>query len=407
MNDLALTTPPAESLRVGGPYRALPALPNIPRARYTDEAFYQAEIKHVFKRSWLQVGHVSEFKEAGSYRALDLPLAPVVVVRGDDGVLRAFLNACRHRGATVVRSEQGCARALTCPYHSWTYDLSGKLIGYPARDSFPGLVKEDHSLQSLRCELWGGFVFINFDPEAKPLVDWIAPIARRFGVQAEAPLRIVSRQSWTVDCNWKMAVEAFRESYHVPTVHPATAAAALEGYETFFEIYPNGGATIFIPYSKEIMKQAFSGVSLRASTLQRLNGMEDAKYNETTLLASLFPNAIIGFQPMGFPLISAWPLSVGSCRLDVVWYGMDWGDAERPAEWDKVVTDFTTLTGEDLSNLSAMQKSVEADPSKGMPISALECLVYQLHAEIDKAIGPENIAPELRVPDALSEYLMS
>ncbi|MEC9357985.1 MAG: aromatic ring-hydroxylating dioxygenase subunit alpha [Pseudomonadota bacterium] len=406
MDDLPLASQPPESLRVGGPYRALPALPEIPRARYTDEAFYQAEIKHVFGRSWLQVGHVSEFEQPGSYRALDLPLAPVLLVRGSDGVLRAFLNSCRHRGATVVRSDQGCARTLSCPYHSWTYDLSGKLIGYPARHSFPGLVKEDHSLQSLRCELWGGFVFINFDPQAQPLAEWMEPMTQRFGVQSEAPLRIVSRQSWTIACNWKMAVEAFRESYHVPTVHPQTAAAALDGYDTFFELYLNGGATIFIPYSKEIMKQAFSGVSLRASTLERLSGMEDAKYNETTLLASMFPNAIIGFQPMGFPLISAWPLSVGSCRLDVVWYGMDWGDAPRPAEWDKVVSDFTTLTGEDVANLAAMQRSVEADPDKGIPVSTLECLVYQLHAQIDKAIGPENIAPRLRVPDVLEDYLV-
>lgn len=402
MPDIIAKTSKNNELRVGSGYTTLTALPEISRARYTDQQFFNLEIEHVFKKTWLQVGHVSEFAKAGSYRTLDLPFAPVVLVKGSDNEIRAFLNACRHRGAAVVRDSEGCAARLTCQYHSWSYDLAGKLIGIPARESFPDFKMDEHPLQQLRCELWGGFVYINFDEDAKSLADWMAPMTKRFYTQADADLRIVSRQAWTVDCNWKMAVEAFRESYHVPTVHPQTAAAALSGYDAFFEMYPNGGATIFIPYSKAIMEQAFSGVSLRASTLKRLTGTEEPKYNETTLLASLFPNAIIGFQPSGFPLISAWPIDVDTCRLEVVWYGMDWGNAPTPEEWTKVVDDFTTLTFEDIENLSTMQKSLKADPNKGIPLSTLECLVYQLHAEIDKKIGTVNIPEQLRAPDALA-----
>lgn len=395
-----------ESGRVGGSYGQLPRLPEIPRARYTDEGFFRLEIEQMFKRTWLQVAHVSEFEKLGSYRAVDLSFGPVLVLRGEDGELRAFLNSCRHRGATVVRDVSGCQRKLVCQYHSWTYDLSGKLTGVPARQSFSGLNLDDYSLQPLRCELWGGFVFINFDLAASPLGEWIEPMTRRFWPQASASLRVVSRQSWDVNCNWKMATEAFKEAYHVQTVHPQTAAAALSGYDTFHEMYPNGGATLFIPYSKTIMEQAFSGVSLRATSLQRLTGTEDEKYNRTTLLASVFPNAMIGFQPSGFPIISAWPISVGRCQLDVTWYGMDWGDGPRPQEWDKVVSDFTVLTGEDIANLATMQKSMEADPGKGIPLSTLECLIYQLHAELDRVIGIDRIPASLRVDDVLGEYLL-
>lgn len=394
-----------KTIRVGGSYEKLPKLPQIPRRRYTDEAFYQVELEHVFKRTWLQVSHVSEFEQVGSYHLLDLPFAPVVVVKGEDGELRAFINACRHRGASVVREASGCARAFTCKYHSWRYDLAGKLKSLPASSSFTDLDTSELSLQSVRCELWGGFVFINMDTNAQPLDEWMAAMTPRFSNQAEAPLRIVSKQSWELNCNWKMAVEAFRESYHVPTVHPQTAAAALDGYDTFYELYPNGGSTIFIPYSKMIMDQQFSGVSLRASTLQRLSGTEDEKYNITTVLAAFFPNYIIGFQPSGFPLISAWPLGVDRCRMDVIWYGMDWGDGPVPEEWNKVVSDFTVLAGEDISNLEGMQQAVSADPDKGMPISTLECPVYQLHAEIDKAIGVDNVPEHLRVPDVLQDFI--
>lgn len=394
-----------EEKRIGGAYAKLPKLPQIPRRRYTDEAFYQAELEHVFKRTWLQVSHVSEFEQAGSYRLLDLPFAPVVLVKGDDGVIRAFINACRHRGASVVREESGCTRTLTCKYHSWRYDLTGKLKSLPALSTFTELDLGELSLQSVRCELWGGFVFINLDQTAQPLADWMAAMTPRFSRQAEAPLRIVSKQSFDLNCNWKIAVEAFRESYHLPTVHPQTAAAALDGYDTFYELYPNGGSTIFIPYSKTIMEQQFSGVSLRASTLERLSGTEDEKYNVTTLLAAFFPNYIIGFQPSGFPLITAWPTSVDRCRMDVIWYGMDWGDGPMPEEWEKVVSDFTYLAGEDIDSLSDIQKAITADPDKSMPISTLECPVYQLHAEIDKVIGVGNVPEHLRVPDVLQDFI--
>lgn len=404
MND-ARSPDALESRRIGAGHLQLPPLPEIPRARYTDESFYKMELDAVFKRSWLMVGHVSEFVGEGSYIVLDLPFAPVLIIRGKDGELRAFLNACRHRGAAVLREPHGCTRVMSCPYHSWTYDLTGRLIGYPAREAFPGLDPSKYSLQGVRCELWEGFVFINLNPDAAPLLDGIQPLVARYSGPASGALRIVNKQSWDVECNWKMAVEAFREAYHVKTVHPRTAGAALAGYETSHEMYAHGGGSIFIPYEAAIMQQEWAGVTQRATELPRLNGTDDPRFNITTMLATLFPNTILGFQPTGFPVISAWPYSHGRCRLDVHWYGMDWGSGPRPAEWDKVISDFTALTHEDLANLSSMQRSVEADPLKGIPVSDLECLVYQMHAEIDKAIGVERVPPQLRVPDVLGAFI--
>lgn len=406
MNDANSALAAIKAKRIGGPYRQLPPLPEIPRRRYTDQGFYEAELEYVFKRTWLMVGHVSEYEQEGSYAVLDIPLAPVVVVRGKDGVLRAFLNSCRHRGATVVREAKGCTRIMTCQYHSWSYDLTGKLIGYPAKESFPGLDAAQYSLESVRCELWEGFIFISFDKNAQPLLDWLAPIVKRYSAPASGALRIASKQSWEIDCNWKMAVEAFRESYHVKTVHPRTAGAALAGYDTSHEMYPNGGGSLFIPYEAMIMQQEWAGVTARATELPRLHGTDDPQYNETTMLAALFPNVILGFQPTGFPVISAWPLAYNRCRLDVHWYGMDWGSGPRPAEWDKVIDDFTALTYEDLANLASMQRSLEADPDKGIPVSTLECLLYQMHVEIDRAIGLERVEPALRVPDILGDFIV-
>jgi phenylpropionate dioxygenase-like ring-hydroxylating dioxygenase large terminal subunit len=109
------------------------AVPLIPTARYTDPAFYALEQERVFGRCWLFAGHESEWPEPGSYRLTTRSGAPIVVVRGEDGVLRAFYNACRHRGAPVTRDECGTARRLTCQYHSWSYGTDGTLKAPDAR----------------------------------------------------------------------------------------------------------------------------------------------------------------------------------------------------------------------------------------------------------------------------------
>ncbi len=100
-------------------------IPLIPVSRYTDPAFYALEQEHIWKRTWLFAGHESEWAEPGSYQVFDRTGAPIVIVRGQDGELRAFYNACRHRGAPVIRDECGTARRLTCQYHSWSYDTRG------------------------------------------------------------------------------------------------------------------------------------------------------------------------------------------------------------------------------------------------------------------------------------------
>lgn len=108
-----MTVPPQATSPVQNT-KPIPRMPDIPRGRYLDESLHRAEIDHVFRKSWHLVGHVSEFPQQGSYRLLDLPFAPVFVVRGKDGRLRAFLNACAHRGATVLKAKEGSIGSLTC-----------------------------------------------------------------------------------------------------------------------------------------------------------------------------------------------------------------------------------------------------------------------------------------------------
>ena len=126
--------------------RASPSCPTCPLGRYTDPAFQELEHEHLFKRVWLYAAHDSELPTPGSYKLCDIAGAPVLLARGEDGVVRAFYNACRHRGAPVVRGECGTARMLVCQFHSWSYNLAGELVRVPDERDFVGLQKEERGL---------------------------------------------------------------------------------------------------------------------------------------------------------------------------------------------------------------------------------------------------------------------
>ena len=132
-----------------GPPEGFPVLPPIPTGRYTDPAFYALEQQHLWKKSWLLVGRDEDFEGPGSFRTYDRTGSPLLLVRGNDGVLRGFFNTCQHRGAPVVRDACGAAKRLRCQYHSWTYDLDGTLLQVPDRRDFGDLDESRRNLS--RC----------------------------------------------------------------------------------------------------------------------------------------------------------------------------------------------------------------------------------------------------------------
>ncbi|MFB3117902.1 MAG: Rieske 2Fe-2S domain-containing protein, partial [Myxococcota bacterium] len=144
------------------PLSELPA-ETLPAWVYRNPEFYELEREHIFKRGWLMVGHVSQVPNPGDYMTLDAVGERAVVIRGKDGVLRAFHNVCRHRASRVVRDETGnCPSAIVCPYHGWSYGFDGRLRGVPAEKTFARLDKEKMGLIELELEEWMGVVFVRF-----------------------------------------------------------------------------------------------------------------------------------------------------------------------------------------------------------------------------------------------------
>jgi phenylpropionate dioxygenase-like ring-hydroxylating dioxygenase large terminal subunit len=209
----------------------IPALPEIelpledgwtlPAAWYSDPVVHEAELEAIFTRSWQYAGFADQVAEPASFFASVAGPTPVAIVRGRDGTLRGFVNVCRHRGHAVVQGS-GCRETLQCPYHAWTYGLDGALRNAPRSEREPGFDPSAYSLLPVSVDTWGPFVFVNPDPDAGPLSEWLGDVPElvaRSGVDLDR-IRFHSHHEWSQEVNWKVALENYLECYHCPVAHP-------------------------------------------------------------------------------------------------------------------------------------------------------------------------------------------
>ena len=192
----------------------------LPYSWYVDEEQLRRERTRIFTRAWQYAGRTEEVAAPGSFLATDAAGIPILVTRDDAGVLRAFLNVCRHRGA-VLADGCGTRSTIQCHYHAWTYGLDGTLRAAPRADREPSFEQSDWSLLPACVDTWGPFLFVNPDPDAPPLAEHLgelpAILARDIDVDA---LVFHSRVEFGANANWKVVAENFLECYHCPTAHP-------------------------------------------------------------------------------------------------------------------------------------------------------------------------------------------
>ena len=196
-------------------------------------AHYELERDAIFRRTWLNVGRIEQLPRTGSYltKELDAARTSVVVVRDADGGVRAFHNMCRHRGNKLVwedypREEtSGMCRQFTCKYHGWRYDLEGALTFVQQESEFFDLDKSQFGLVPVTTDVWEGFIFVNFDPQAQPLREYMG----RLGAGLEGyPFHLMTQRHTyraEVGSNWKLFIDAFMEFYHAPVLHAKQAVA--------------------------------------------------------------------------------------------------------------------------------------------------------------------------------------
>lgn len=197
----------------------LPRAETIPSAWYTDPSFHELDKRAIFDHSWHNIGHLSRLKNPGDYIIGTAAENPVIVVRGQDAVLRAFYNVCRHRGGPLAL-EDGCGKVLQCKYHGWTYLLDGSLRGTPKFDRTELFDKKEYGLVPLNIDVWEGLVFVNPDMRASPVATFFQGIPERIAPISLSSRKFYKRVTYTVRCNWKVYVDNYLEGYHLPFVHP-------------------------------------------------------------------------------------------------------------------------------------------------------------------------------------------
>src|SRR6516164_1990733 len=192
----------------------------IPAAWYTDPRIAEMERLKVFSKTWQLVARTSQLQNAGDFVATRVAGEPIVVVRGMDGALRGFFNVCRHHAAAVVTQPCGQAQILQCPYHGWKYGLDGSLKGMPEFEGVENFSRADNGLVPIRVEVWECFVFVNLDPEASSLYEFLGGIVERVAPLGIGRLQFFDRRTYDIHCNWKVYVDNYLDGgYHVPHLH--------------------------------------------------------------------------------------------------------------------------------------------------------------------------------------------
>ena len=199
--------------------------------RYTSFEFYEKEWNQMWTKVWLLLGRVSEIPSKGDYQIEEIGSESIIMVRQEDGSVRAFYNVCQHRGSRLTNNTKGNAEVFICPYHSWEWSFDGTLLAVQDPEDFhQGNPCEELTLTEVPCEIFAGFIWINLDPDCEPLKDFLGPLWDEWSSYEIDEWTRVLNISTNVPCNWKVIQDNFCESYHLPTVHPQLADSHEENY---------------------------------------------------------------------------------------------------------------------------------------------------------------------------------
>ncbi len=262
----------------------------LPAPCYTQSHFAARERETVFAQGWQLVAHAARVELPGDHVVAEIAGVPLLIVRGEDGQLRAVHNVCRHRAGPLAECDGRGARQLVCRYHGWRYALDGRLLGAPDMGRAEGFDVETVRLPQARVAQWQGLVFAALDAAAPPFEQLVAGIDARLGVSLAGYI-FDRRVSYEAACNWKVYVDNYLEGYHVPRVHPGLAALLdQQAYATTL-----GG-----------------GWSLQASPLAGSGPYAQGE----ALYWWLWPNTMLSVLPGRLQTNRVLPLAVDRCRID-------------------------------------------------------------------------------------------
>jgi phenylpropionate dioxygenase-like ring-hydroxylating dioxygenase large terminal subunit len=358
----------------------------LPPWCYTAPDFYRREVERIFMKVWNFVGSIDQIPNPGDYFTLDFVGVPLVILRDGHGKLRAFANSCRHRGSELLSGSGNC-KLIVCPYHSWTYDLAGKLRGAPEMEKTHGFDKQDYSLVPIKLDTWGGFLFINFDEKSGPLKDYLGDLPEKLAPYDLGNMACVRRRQYDMVCNWKLFVENAKESYHIGTVHRATidkyASAKSAGY---WVEEPSG--EYVVTFAQHEGSMALLKGAKGFPTIESLVGRREAGGTYAPLI---YPSTYLACTIDCAWYLEMHPMGPGRTRM-VHGALFPKSRLERP-DFDEVAKNYyhrwDVTLGEDIFASERQQKGIASPFCRSGRFSYREPLVHEIDNWIlDRVLGP-------------------
>lgn len=337
--------------------------------------------KALFKRLPLLIAHSSELETSGSYIVRELDGRSWLIVRGDDGVARAFYNYCQHRGTKLEQETHGCKKRFTCPYHAWTYGVKGQLVGVPRPDLFPGLDKSSKGLKQADLQEAYGFLWLTQESgdqdsnnTAKPISEYLDELVPEFDALKLGEHKVYFDKTRTLKANWKLPIFAFLESYHIGTLHRDSIA------EFFVENVAHSEQ--FGPHIRSFVPRK---TVLELET-KDLDGLNMAEYITPTNI--VFPNVCMIAHPTSYTIISLFP---GATPGTATWRHLllvpelPKTDAER-AHFDKTVAvlDGITYEKEDFWVSEQLQEGINAGALDELVLAKNELMIKVFNDTVDQ-----------------------
>ncbi|MGE3690606.1 MAG: aromatic ring-hydroxylating dioxygenase subunit alpha [Novosphingobium sp.] len=345
----------------------------IPANYYYDPDWYELERKAVWMRSWLNVGHVCELAEPGSFirRELEFARASLLIVRGKDGEIRAFHNACTHRGTQLTDAANGKQNTFSCPYHMWTFGTDGALISAPDFERFY-TDKKDCALKQVAIGVRGGLIFICFEPQ-ESLDDYLGVMAARLDTLPVARATTFHEYEYDIEANGKLTYDNFQENYHLRFIHPRSAGPGIGpdnqfGYPVGFGLHGlHRTQTIWTDPNARPNPVMLLGYMRHAPRLEAdgiLNHPESRNY------FALYPNVFLFGSPGQHFLHTVLPLGPEKSRgvIRIYWIGEDETASTRYAREAAMAT-VRDIHSEDVAVIQAGQR--------GLSSGALEHVHFQ------------------------------
>lgn len=356
----------------------------LPREAYVDPAVFEWEQRNIFS-GWHCVGHAADLDGVGAQRAVGSGANGILLVRGDDGAVRAFANVCRHRGHELLACGASIKRrGVVCPYHAWSYKLNGELRNAPGFDRLDSFDPAGFGLTELRLVDWHGWLFVDPSGEDGDFADHVAGSEEIVSPYRPEDLMVVARHSYELATNWKVIVENYQECYHCPSIHPELSRISPPTSGENIEMPGNwmGGWMSMIDEAETMSLSGRSGgVAIK--------GLSEQELRSVMYLVG-FPNLLVSLHPDYIMTHTMTPLSVDRTHVECAW-AFPREAAERPGFDPSYAVDFWDLTNrQDWAACESVQRGLSSPHAQPGPLALEEDGVYQFVTRIARAYAGQR-----------------